>query len=136
MSLPGHLATAARTQVLRAWPQALGLWAFGSRVAGHNHADSDLDLALLLPGKADAVQLWQLSAALAQQLGMDVDLLDLRAASTVMAHQVLSTGECLHVLEPAASSWTTFVLNEKLRLDEARAPLMAQIAREGTVHGR
>ena len=136
MSLDPATAQRVRQFLLQAQPDALALWAFGSRVGSQARADSDLDLALLLPGRGDAKALWALGSALAQELGVDVDLLDLRAASTVMVHQVLSSGECLYAVQPEADSWAAFALNEKLRLDEARAPLIEQIEREGTVHGR
>lgn len=136
MSLERALATAARAAVLGAFPQALALWAFGSRVSGQAGPQSDLDLAVLVPGKAEALALWNCAQQLARDTGIEVDLLDLRATSTVMAHQMLSTGECLYALEPQAGSWAAFALNEKLKLDAARAPLLAQIEREGTVHGR
>ncbi|WP_326534202.1 hypothetical protein [Pseudorhodoferax sp.] len=91
---------------------------------------------MLVPGKAESLALWTCAQQLARATGIEVDLLDLRATSTVMAHQVLTTGECLYALEPQAGSWAAFALNEKLKLDAARAPLLAQIEREGTVHGR
>jgi predicted nucleotidyltransferase len=127
---------ALRELCLRVWPELQGLWVFGSRVTGAARPDSDLDLALLLPGRADAARLWEVSGELARLAGCDVDLLDLRAASTVMAHQVLSTGHCWHARQPDADSWVAFVLSEKLALDAARAPLMAQIQQEGKIYGR
>ena len=108
MSLERALATAARAAVLGAFPQALALWAFGSRVSGQAGPQSDLDLAVLVPGKAEALALWNCAQQLARDTGIEVDLLDLRATSTVMAHQVLSTGECLYALEPQAGSWAAF----------------------------
>ena len=136
MSLDARMAERLRDQCLSAWPDLLGLWAFGSRVRGQERADSDLDLALLVPGQTEGRRRWDVAAELARELGFDVDLLDLRQASTVMAHQVLSTGECLFARQPDADNWVAFLFNEKLALDAARAPLMEQIQREGKVYGR
>jgi len=72
----------------------LALYAFGSRVHGTANTDSDLDLAVLIEGYADPVQLFDLANQLADQLGYEVDLLDMRAASTIMQFQILTTGEC------------------------------------------
>ena len=69
-------------------PELLAVHAFGSRVQGTQHADSDLDLAILVAGKADPVLLWDMAQHMACELGCDVYLLDLRAASTVMQYQL------------------------------------------------
>lgn len=117
-------------------PGLLAIYAFGSRVQGMATADSDLDLAVLVAGYADPLQLWALSGELAELVGCPVDLLDMRAASTVMQYQVLSTGHRLWGDSLAAGLFECYVLSEKTALDEARAGLLADIAREGRVYGR
>ena len=74
-------------------PALLAVYGFGSRVQGTAGADSDLDLAVLVAGRADVLQLWSLSGDLADLAGCPVDLIDLRAASTVMQYQVITTGQ-------------------------------------------
>jgi predicted nucleotidyltransferase len=79
-------------------PKLLGVYAFGSRVVsgGQNaRLDSDLDMAVLVAGYADPLALFELSGELSDLTHCPVDLLDLRAASTVMQHQILTTGERL-----------------------------------------
>jgi predicted nucleotidyltransferase len=119
----------------RAFPAALAAYAFGSRVTGNVREDSDLDLAVLLPGYANPLQLWDVSAELAEVAGCPVDLLDLRAATTVMQHQVLTQGVTLFATQPATGLFECFVMGEKIALDEARAGLLADIAKEGRVYG-
>lgn len=119
----------------RAFPQVLAIYAFGSRVQGTARADSDLDLAVLVAGYADPLKLWALSNELAEMLGCAVDLLDLRAATTVMQYQVLTRGRRLWASEPAAGLFECFVLGEKIRLDAGRAGLLADIAQNGRVYG-
>jgi predicted nucleotidyltransferase len=119
-----------------AFPTALSVYAFGSRVTGTATTSSDLDLAVLLPGYAEPLALWDAAQALAGELGHAVDLLDLRAASTVMQHQVLTTGVRLWGDALAAGLFEAYVLSEKLALDAARAGLLADIAREGRIHAR
>lgn len=46
-----------------------------------------------------------------------------------MQYQVLMTGRCLWASQPEAALFECFVLNEKLDLDAARAPLLADIAK-------
>ena len=119
-----------------ALPDALAIYAFGSRVQASARPDSDLDLAVLVPRYADPLHLWSRASQLADLAGCAVDLLDLRAASTVMQYQVLTPGRRLWGRQPDAAHFECFVMSEKLALDAARAGLLADIARTGTVHGR
>lgn len=114
----------------------LAIYAFGSQVSGQARADSDLDLAVLLSGTADSVALWTLAQDIAAMLDIDVDLVDLRKASTVMQHRVVTSGERWWARDEQAGLFEAFVLSDKMALDEARAPLMADIQREGRIHDR
>lgn len=120
----------------QALPKAMAVYAFGSQVAGTARSDSDLDLAVLVAGYADPLQLWDLSHQLADIAGCPVDLLDLRAASTVMQYQVLMHGKRLWAEGLDADLFECFVMGEKLALDEARAGTLADIAKDGRVYGR
>lgn len=122
--------------LLQRFPHALAFYLFGSQAKGEANAESDVDLAVLLPGYADAQLLWDAAADLARVLGRHVDLLDLRAAGTVMQHQVLTTGHRLWGDALAAGLFECFALTEKLHLDEARAGLLRDIAERGSIHGR
>lgn len=117
-------------------PQAMAIYAFGSQVQGSAGVGSDLDLAVLVAGYADPLVLWDLAGSLADVAGCEVDLLDLRAASTIMQYQVISTGQRLWAADVSAGLFECYVLSEKTALDSARAPLMADIASRGEVYGR
>jgi uncharacterized protein len=140
LAAPGVVnETALIATICAALPNAMAIYAFGSRVQGTANAQSDLDLAVLAAGYAEPLVLWQLSGALADLAGCAVDLLDLRAASTVMQHQVLSTSRRLYLADGkslAVGQFECFVSSEKMALDVARAGLLADIAREGRVYGR
>ncbi|MDO9481127.1 MAG: nucleotidyltransferase domain-containing protein [Hydrogenophaga sp.] len=132
-------ALSAQGPVLRVlqqrFPNALAFYVFGSQASGQADAQSDVDLAILLPGYANANALWDTAMELAALLNRHVDLLDLRAASTVMQHQVLTTGQRLWGDALAAGLFECFALTEKLHLDEARAGLLRDIAERGRVYG-
>ena len=115
-------------------PGLIAVYAFGSRLHGTQNADSDLDLAVLVAGYAAPDLLWHLSGELADKLACPVDLLDLRAASTVMQYQVLTQGAALWAAQPQAALFECYVMSEKLSLDEARAGLLADIARDGRIY--
>ncbi len=117
-------------------PNLLAVYAFGSRIQGNARPDSDLDLAVLVAGYAEPLELWNLSGDLADLAGCPVDLLDLRAASTVMQYQIITTGQRWWAKDAQAALFEAAILSEKTTLDSARAGLLADIGKEGTVYGR
>ncbi len=117
-------------------PNLLAIYAFGSRVQGTAGAESDLDLAVLVAGYAEPLALWQLAGELAELVGCPVDLLDLRAASTVMQHQVITGGQRWWARDAQAALFEAAVLSEKTALDTARAGLLDDIRKKGKVYGR
>ena len=115
-------------------PALLAIYLFGSRATGHAGADSDLDLAVLVEGKLDILSTWELAQSLAGMVGCDVDLIDLRAASTVLQYQVITTGARLWNKDIQASLYECAILSQKTDLDTARASLLGDIEREGRVY--
>jgi predicted nucleotidyltransferase len=117
-------------------PNLLGIYAFGSRVQETAGPESDLDLAVLVAGYAEPVTLWMLAGDLEELAGCPVDLLDLRAASTVMQHQVITGGQRWWAKDAQAALFEAAMLSEKTALDTARAGLLEDIQKEGKVYGR
>ena len=117
-------------------PNLLAVYAFGSRVRGGAGSQSDLDVAVLVAGYAEPLVLWELSGDLADLAGCEVDLLDLRAASTVMQHQILTTGERWWSEGGQAALYEAAIMSEKTELDTARAGLLGDIRKRGSVYGR
>ena len=121
---------------LEALPNSLGIYAFGSQVQGTATPDSDLDLAVLVAGYVDPLVLWDLARQLENISGYAVDLLDLRAASTVMQYQVIIKGQRLWADTLQADLFECYVLSEKTALDTARRPLLRDIAATGKIYAR
>jgi len=120
-------------------PSLLAVYAFGSRIQQHGasaRADSDLDLAVLVEGYVDPVTLFDLSGHLADLAGCPVDLLDIRAASTVMQYQVLSLGTVWWRKDVRAGLFEAAMLSEKMALNESRAGLIQDVTLRGSVYGR
>ena len=120
-------------------PRLMAVYAFGSRVreqGQHARPDSDLDLAVLVEGLADPVQLFELAGSLSDLAGCAVDLVDLRAASSVMQHQILMHGQRLWASDVRAGLVEAAMMTEKLHLDEARSGLIQSVMERGVVYGR
>ena len=117
-------------------PELLAIYAFGSRIQGTANAQSDLDMAVLVAGYAEPLNLWSLASDLENIAGCPVDLLDLRAASTVMQYQIITTGERWWSKDIQASLFETTILSEKTALDCARAGLLSDIQKQGKIYAR
>ncbi|GEO39462.1 toxin-antitoxin system antidote Mnt family protein [Skermanella aerolata] len=123
--------------VREALPGVRRVYLFGSRAIGEEWPDSDLDLAVVLDGPADSVSLWMAGEDIASRLDVDVDLIDLLKADTVLKHQIVTNGKLLFTNDPVeAERYEIFILNDMMELNEARRPLIADIMREGRLNGR
>lgn len=119
-----------------ALPNALAVYVFGSVASGQEGRESDLDLCVLNDGPLGPVALFDIASSLADAAGRHVDLVDLRAASTVLQYQIVAKGRRLWARDSRADIYEAFILSEKTALDERRAGLLADILREGRVYGR
>ena len=115
----------------------IAVYRFGSSVAGEDRPDSDVDLAFLAPCPLDPMKRFELQERLAVALGRNVDLVDLRSASTVMRMQVVSKGVVLATVEPEERDrFEDYVYSSYTRLNEERRAILERVLQERTVHGR
>lgn len=113
------------------------VYLFGSIAHGDSTPGSDVDLAVLTPRGLNSQSRFDLQEDLAARLGCDVDLVDLRQASTVFALQVITTGRVLLDLDSRARGlFEDFTFGRYARLNEERRGILERIAREGSVYGR
>jgi len=109
------------------------VYLFGSTTKGQRHPASDIDLALLAAAPLGQVERFDLAAWLADELGADVDLIDLSSASTVMQKEVVAHALLVFGSESARAAFEGRVLSAYARLNEERRPILERIAREGRV---
>lgn len=77
-----------------------------------------------------------LQERLAQAVRCDVDLIDLRAASTVMRMQVISGARVLAVFDAVEKErFETYTYSAYARLNEERKAIPEQVERERKVYG-
>lgn len=109
---------------------------FGSCAKGMMRSDSDVDIAFYSDGEYSPYEVFMTAQELAAVIGRDVDLLDLRKASTVMKAQVVSSGRVIYCTDEVRRM--TFFMNslkEYAVLNEHRDPVLAKIKSRG-VGGR
>ncbi|WPD21101.1 MAG: nucleotidyltransferase domain-containing protein [Candidatus Electrothrix scaldis] len=122
------------TVILQHYPTVQAIYLFGSMANGEEWPDSDADLGLLLPiaeaKKKVSLLLSPCAFELAELLGRDVDLLNLRQASTVIQHQVVSYGKLLYVGdEYAQGEFEMYTLSLYQKLNEERAAILEDFYR-------
>ena len=133
-ALPPALEGAVR-RLRDALPRLVAVYLFGSHGEGNAHPESDVDLAFLAEEALPAAARWELQETLAGHLGRDVDLVDLRRASTVMQMQVLG-GRLLYEGDRVArqlfeaTTYAAYAL-----LNEERRAILEDVHRRGTSYG-
>lgn len=106
-------------------------WLAGKGTARPN---SDVDLAVLASNPIPNMRRFEL-AKLATQLHRDVDLVDLRSASTVMRMQVISTGECLFsASNRLQGAFEDLVYSTYARLNEERREILNDVRARGPAY--
>ena len=117
-------------------PGLAAVYLFGSQAREDAGPDSDIDLALLTLDNLDPVDRWKLQEDLAAQAHQNVDLVDLRRASTVMRVQVLRDGLLLADLQPSVrTAFEASALSAYARLNEERREILNDVATRGRIHG-
>ena len=94
-------------------------------------------MIIVAPHPLDPVRRFDLQEHLACVVRRNVDLVDLRAASTVMRMQVITKGIVLAVFDSAEKEcFETYAYADYARLNEERRAILEQVERDGTVYGR
>ncbi len=105
-------------------PKVRVIYMFGSYAAELNAPKSDIDIAVLVPNRLDSIERWQIQNELADELGKEVDLVDLLSASTVMQNQVIHQGICIYDEANHAPRFEMQVMSMYQHLNEERADIL------------
>jgi predicted nucleotidyltransferase len=100
------------------------VYLFGSRADGSGSANSDWDIAILCDQALGSKERWDVAQSLANELGGDVDLIDLLQASTVLQLEVVSKGMCLFGEQNITDIFETKVFSMYARLQESRSGII------------
>jgi len=108
---------------------------FGSSVGDSVASPGDIDIAVLARRPLDALLRWKLQERLANVLHVDVDLVDLRSASTVLRMQVVANGRVLYESDPIGRErFEDTVFSAYARLNESRRELLQEVITRGKVY--
>jgi predicted nucleotidyltransferase len=76
-------------------PGIIAIYIFGSMADNSATQESDIDIAFLTFQKISAVEKWKIQEELASNLNQDVDLIDLKDATTILRTEVVEKGKLI-----------------------------------------
>jgi predicted nucleotidyltransferase len=122
--------------ILAHYPDVQGIYLFGSFHTDDEWPDSDVDLALLLPPLAAKLErnlaLSGCAAELADLLGKDVDLLNVRTVSTVFKKEIVAKGRLLYCGDRyAVDEFEMLTLSSYQKLNEERGGIIEAALADG-----
>ena len=115
-----HLITVCRQHI----PDIKLLYLFGSHASNQTHIKSDIDLAVMFSKKTSTVARWEIQQKLALEFNVDVDLIDLLSASTVMQNQIVNKGCCLYDAKDYKNAFEMQVMSMYQHLNEERSSIL------------
>ena len=123
--MPKELAATIKQHVQTLIPEVKAIYLFGSQGSNTSRENSDVDIAILPPEPLAAIERWELSQQLATELNIDVDLIDLLTASTVLRMEIITTGQRLYSCNQSAETFEMTTLSMYQHLQDERAGLVA-----------
>ena len=110
------------------FPEALGVWIYGSYAQGRARRDSDLDIAILPDRPIDAWERLERAQDVATGVHREVDLVDLRKVSPVLRFEVVTRGQRVAVRDAyACDLFETVAIKMFQRLNEGQREHLALI---------
>lgn len=111
------------------------IYLFGSMAQGLSRLDSDIDIAILSAKLLSVNEAMAIKSQLGQRLQRDIDLVDLRNASTEIAFQVITEGLCLFGADkPNVGLFEVSVMTRYADLQIERREIISDIVSRGRVY--
>lgn len=111
------------------------IYLFGSSVNGSFREDSDIDIAFISDKKTTEYEVFMLAQELADILKRDVDLINLKDASTVFKAQVVGKGKTIYCSDDTRRMYfEMYVLKDYALLNEEREIILNSIKQRGHVY--
>ena len=125
------------TAIQSVLPDAAAAWLYGSAASGSMNAESDIDIAVLLPPKDPRQTSWALGQEaqnLGERLHRKVDLVNFLAVSCVLQKEILNAGKPLFSKDEfVVANAALQALGQYRDFNERNAQEFARIARTGKV---
>ena len=114
----------------------IAIYIFGSFASENITSESDIDIAILTISEYSVVAFWEAAQNIAAKIKRDVDLINLRNASTVMRMEVISKGKRIYCADADyCETYEDYIFSSYARLNEERREIMTDIQSRGSVYG-
>ena len=124
-----------RDVLLKACPDVLAIYIFGSHVKGTSRPNSDLDVGILLPPGHMIPDKLALLADLAERAGREVDIVELASAGDVIRAEVLAEGQTIYERDPdQVLAWEAAAMSRYAYYREEVAEILEQFRRSGVAY--
>ena len=111
------------------------IYLFGSFARGEAREDSDIDLAVYVGEYIGSYELFVLGNELSFDLGKDVQIIDLKSASTVFAAQIVGNGQVLYCRDDfVRANYEIRIFKDYAKLNEERKVILDAVERDGKVY--
>jgi predicted nucleotidyltransferase len=115
------------------FPEALGVWVYGSFADGWARKDSDIDIAILPDRPIDGWELLERSVDV--RLGREIDLVDLSAVSDLLQYEATARGVRVAARDPVrCDMFETAAMSKWLDQRRMLRDWMRDIHERGTVY--
>jgi uncharacterized protein len=112
------------------------IYVFGSYAAGELREDSDIDIAFISDENLATYEVFMLAQEIADMLGREVDLVDLKNSSTVFKVEVVGKGTILFCSDEVRKvEFQMRALKDYAILNEDRQVVLDAIKKRGSVYG-
>ncbi len=111
------------------------IYLFGSSVNGIFREDSDIDIAFISDINTTDYEIFMLAQKLANILKRDVDLINLKKASTVFRIQVIAKGEKIYCIDNKRRAYfEMYAFKDYATLNEEREIVLKNIKKRGKIY--
>jgi uncharacterized protein len=127
---------AALDVILEHYPFAQAVYLFGSHLTPNQTPNSDVDIAVLLDHtETSSLALSDCKFALEKLLKKNVDLVNLRKASTVFKNEVIHNGRLIFVSsQSVVDEFEMLTMSFYQKLNEERSEILAEFEKTGRAY--
>lgn len=132
-----HLNNKTQTEIIYFLTKKVSpdlVYIFGSAVKGTSNKNSDIDIAYLSDQNFDEYEIFMFAQELAEKININVDLIDLKKASTVFQGQIVSSGKAIYCLnDHKRMNYEMKTLKIYAKLNEERQFIIDNVQESGSI---
>ena len=124
----------AKEILIKKIPDIIGIYVYGSYATERQTSESDLDIAIYSKTLIDPVKLYEIAQEIASSINTDVDLIDLKDTSDILAFQIINEGKRVYCTDEDQLNMLENTIDSKyIRLSETIEPIVEDIKKRKKV---